>query len=247
MKIFFSDLHLSADRPESTRLFIDCLEKASEEAVSVFILGDLFDFWAGDDDNRIPGNDVKIALKRLTSKGIELYVAPGNRDFLLGSKFALQTGAIMLPDYQVIRVNKERTLITHGDILCTRDKSYQRFRKIVRNKLAQKLFLSMPISVRLKVASDTQNQTVKSVKKKAEEIMDVDPNTVQNLMQKTKTTLLIHGHTHRPKIHNLEVLKEKRRRVVLGDWYESNYYVFVSRQDEQKLMLANKYLEYFKT
>ena len=101
--------------------------------------------------------------------------------------------------------------------------------------------------MRLRIASDTQNQTLKSVKKKAEQIMDVDPNTVQKLMRKTNTTLLIHGHTHRPKIHNLKLLGKNHRRVVLGDWYGSNRYVFVSRKNEEKLMLANEYLEYLKS
>ena len=244
MKLFFADLHLSADRPAQTKLFLDCLYRASQTAISVFILGDLFDFWVGDDDSRIPHEEVKSALKNLTDTGVELFITTGNRDFLLGQKFATETGAIMLPDYQVIKLNNERTLVTHGDILCTLDKSYQKFRKIVRNKFVQKSFLSLPVSLRLKIASNTQNQTLKSVNSKTASIMDVDATTVRNLMIKTKTTLLIHGHTHRPQIHKLNYEEGKfHRRVVLGDWYDSRQFFFISEKDSQRLVSASDYLD----
>ena len=246
MQLFFSDLHLSPERPDNTALFLDCLKKAGEEAVEVFILGDLFDFWAGDDDMRNPAGDVKKALRRLSEKKTKLYIASGNRDFLLGPKFATETGATLLPDYQVIDLNGERTLITHGDILCTRDKSYQRFRRLVRNKAIQKVFLSLPLSVRLIIASNTKSQTLKSIQKKPMSIMDVDLQEVSRLMTITETTLLIHGHTHRPKIHKTTLKNKRKRRIVLGDWHEENHYIFLSHSDDQQLLRADKYLEYFK-
>ena len=245
MQIFFSVLNLSAARPKQVTLFLACLEKAGKEANSVFILGDLFDFWVGDDDFRYPAAEVKNALRLLTSAGTQLFLSVGNRDFLLGDKFAEQTGSILLPDYRVIDLYGERTLVTHGDLLCTMDKTYQRFRKIVRNKIIQKLFLSLPLSLRVNIANKTQNETLKSTKKKPMTIMDVEPEQVKRLMLCHESTLLIHGHTHRPAIHAVWIEGKKHRRVVLGDWCNPNPYFFICRLDDQRLIRASDYLKNF--
>ena len=245
MQLFFSDLHLSPTRPKQVNLFLKCLEKAGKEANSVFILGDLFDFWVGDDDYRYPSAEVKQALRLLTSTGTHLFLSVGNRDFLLGDKFAEETRAVLLPDYEMIDLGGERTLITHGDLLCTKDRTYQRFRKVVRNKFIQKLFLSLPLSLRVNIASKTQNETLKSTKKKPMEIMDVEPDQVNRLLTRHKSTLLIHGHTHRPAIHAIEIEGKKHRRVVLGDWCDPNPYLFICQLDDQRLIRANDYLGNF--
>ena len=242
MQLFFSDLHLSPTRPKQVNLFLKCLEKAGKEANSVFILGDLFDFWVGDDDYRYPSAEVKQALRLLTSAGTHLFLSVGNRDFLLGDKFAEETGSVLLPDYEIIELDGERTLITHGDLLCTKDRTYQRFRRVVRNKFIQKLFLSLPLTLRVNIAFKTQNETLKSTKKKPMEIMDVEPDEVKRLMKHHKSTLLIHGHTHCPAIHTVEIEGKKIRRVVLGDWCDPNPYLFICQLDDQRLIRANDYL-----
>ena len=134
----------------------------------------------------------------------------------------------------------------HGDLLCTKDKSYQRFRKIVRNKVLQNIFLSLPLSLRVKIASRTQNETLKSTKRKPMKIMDVDPEQVRRLMKQNQSTLLIHGHTHRPDIHEIENGNKRHRRVVLGDWCDTNPYLFLSQTNDQRLIRAGEYLKNIK-
>ena len=154
-----------------------------------------------------------------SAAGVALYFARGNRDFLCGEHFLRRTGARLLPDYAVIELNGERTLLMHGDLLCTRDVKYQRFRGIVHNRAVQRTFLALPLRLRRWIAGQTQSGTRASAQRKSPEIMDVDTNTVSDVMRKHDVTLLIHGHTHRPGTHELQIDKRPARRIVLGDWY----------------------------
>ncbi|MGR8919149.1 MAG: UDP-2,3-diacylglucosamine diphosphatase [Gammaproteobacteria bacterium] len=220
--LFVSDLHLSAERPDKLELFERFVERARSAAEAVYILGDLFEVWLGDDDETPPHDAVLDALRALCDAGVEVHVAHGNRDFLFGRRFEQRTGARLLPDYAVVELNGERTLLTHGDLLCTRDVKYQRFRRVVRNPLVRRAFLATPLAWRQRIARRTQSGTRASMARKAEHIMDVEQSTVAAVMARHDASLLIHGHTHRPAMHEFEHDGRRRRRIVLGDWYEDD-------------------------
>lgn len=220
--LIVSDLHLCAARPDKLELFLGFLAAARQRARALYILGDLFEVWLGDDDSTPPHPQVIAALAALSTAGITVAVARGNRDFLFGRRFAAATGATLLADYTVLELGGERALLTHGDLLCTRDVKYQRFRRIVRNPLVQAAFLALPLARRSRIARGTQAGTQASMQTKREGIMDVDQDTVATLMRRYDVTLLIHGHTHRPAEHHFERDAAACRRIVLGDWYEQD-------------------------
>ena len=174
------------------------------------------------DFNTPPHPDILAALRAVSDGGVALYIALGNRDFLIGRDFCEKTGAKLLSDYALIDLYGTKTLITHGDLLCTKDTKYQLFRKIVRHPLIIQIFLLIPLCIRKKIASRTQAKTSASMLKKNNEIMDVEQKTVETMMNKYKVSLLIHGHTHRPNTHVFKVDCETLQRIVLGDWYEQD-------------------------
>lgn len=221
--LFVSDLHLSPDRPRQVELFLKFLAQAQMRADALYILGDLFEMWLGDDDDTSPHKQIVDALGAISRAGVKLHVGHGNRDFLLGQRFARRTGATLLQDYEIIDLYGERTLLTHGDLLCTKDIKYQRFRKFVRSPLVRAAFLRIPLSLRRRIAFKTQSGTKASMRTKTNFVMDVDDDTVSNMMMKYKVKFLIHGHTHRPDIHDFHVDGAAYRRIVLGDWYEQDY------------------------
>lgn len=218
MILFISDLHLSFDKPQITRHFIHFLQTKATQAKAVYILGDLFDAWVGDDDFTTLNTQIRGELKKLTDSGVEIYLQRGNRDFLIGERFARGTGVTLLDDYAVIELEGERTLLTHGDLLCSDDVDYQAFRVKSRSPEWQQNVLSKPLWLRLFVARWYRLRSFWHKQKKVNYIMDVNQNTVENVMQKHQCTRLIHGHTHQPALYEFQLNGKKAQRFVLSDW-----------------------------
>jgi len=212
---FIADLHLSENRPDLTALFVDFMQNKAPEAQALYILGDLFDFWVGDDEVSSVISTVIEQIKYVSSRGVPCYFIHGNRDFLVGKKFAQACGLRLLGDYEVVDLYGEPTLICHGDTLCTDDVKYQAFRQKVHQKWRQWLFLRLPLKVRLKIGQKIRRQSQKDKLQKNEMIMDVNPEFVVQTFQRFKVKRMIHGHTHRQNIHQIPPHFE---RIVLGDW-----------------------------
>lgn len=216
--LFISDLHIALEKPEITERFLDFLKNRARNATAVYIVGDLFDVWVGDDDFTPPTNKIREQLRQLTDSGTKVYLQPGNRDFLLGKQFCLDTGIILMDDFAVIDLYGTTTLLTHGDLLCTDDHAYQAFRVKSRALEWQQSVLSKPLLLRLLVARWYRLRSFFHKRKKTQEIMDVNQDTVIKLMNEKKCTRLIHGHTHRPEIHSFELNKQTVQRFVLCPW-----------------------------
>lgn len=216
--LFISDLHLSLEKPEITRRFLDFLANRATKVQAVYILGDLFDAWIGDDDFTPPNNKIRIQLKKLTDSGVKIYLLQGNRDFLLGERFCQDSGMELLPEYAVVDLFGTPTLLTHGDLLCTDDLAYQAFRVKSRTPEWQDNVLSKPLLLRLFAARWYRLRSYWHKRKKSDDIMDVNQETVMNRMQKYGTLRLIHGHTHRPAVHNFTLHEQAAQRFVLAAW-----------------------------
>lgn len=215
---FIADLHLSETQPNLTALFIEFMQQQALQADAVYILGDLFDFWIGDDEQSELMDKVRNQIKQLTQSGVPCYFQHGNRDFLLGKGFAERCGLQLLPDYQVVNLYGTPTLLCHGDALCIDDVKYQAYRKKVHQPWRQWLFLHLPLKVRLKIAEKIRHKSRTDKQRKAAEIMDVNPHFVQHIFAEFGVKRMIHGHTHRQKIHKIPPHFE---RIVLGDWGET--------------------------
>jgi len=220
--LFVSDVHLNSARDNIVRAFIAFLDQKARHADALYILGDLFDEWLGDDDDKAPHAEVSDALAALTAAGLPVSVVQGNHDFLIGKKFARRSGCKLLGDDTVIDVYGTSTLIMHGDTLCTRDVDYLAFRKMARNPIMQKMFLAMPLKIRAQKAAKIRHESSADTALKSDAIMDVTPEAVDKVMEKYKVRHLIHGHTHRPAIHNFQLDDGEAIRIVLGDWYEQD-------------------------
>ncbi|QPK63158.1 UDP-2,3-diacylglucosamine diphosphatase [Methylomonas sp. LL1] len=216
--LFISDLHISLEKTEITRRFLDFLQNRARRAQALYILGDLFDAWIGDDDNTPPNKTIKQALKQLSDSGTQVFLLQGNRDFLIGQRFADETGITLLDEYAVVELNHHRVLLTHGDLLCTDDLPYQAFRLKAHSPEWQENVLSKPLWLRLLAARWYRLRSYWHKRKKTQDIMDVNPRTVIETMQKYQCRTLIHGHTHRPAMHDLTVDGAAAQRIVLGDW-----------------------------
>jgi len=218
--LFVSDLHLDAAFPDAIAQFEALLAGPAREAEALYILGDLFEAWVGDDDDD-PGRErACAALRGLAAGGVAVFVMHGNRDFLLGSGFEQRTGARLLADPTVIELGGERVLLTHGDALCTADVSYQRLRAIVRRPRWQRRLLRLPLAARRALSSAARAGSKAHTGRVAEYIMDVDPATVTASLSTAGARTLVHGHTHRPGIEPLQVDGHVAQRIVLGAWYE---------------------------
>jgi len=216
--LFISDLHLSAARPDITRRFLSFIETKAKEAQALYILGDLFDAYIGDDDNSSPNREAKAALKKLTDNGTKVHFQHGNRDFLVGRRFCEETGAELLDDYAVIDLYGEQALVTHGDLLCTDDTLYQAARLRVRSEAWKHNALSKPLFVRQLYARWYRFKSGLDKGKKTLEIMDANPLAISAAMRQYGVNILIHGHTHRPSVNELEVDGKPARRFVLAEW-----------------------------
>lgn len=215
--LFVSDLHLHASRPRVTECFVRFLASAAGQADALYILGDLFEVWIGDDDPDPDHAVVAAALKALSQSGTACFLTHGNRDFLIGKRFADRAGMQLLPEMTLIDLHGERVLLVHGDELCTDDHRYQRFRRLVRHPLTGRLFARIPLGLRRRMAGWLRQSSQKASKPDA--IMDVNQNTVETVMRTAGVRTLIHGHTHRPAIHRFTLDAADALRVVLGDWY----------------------------
>ena len=216
--LFISDLHLGLEKPEITQRFLDFLKYRASKAHSLYILGDLFDAWIGDDDPTPPNNKIRKQLKELVESGVQVFLQPGNRDFLLGQRFCDDTGVKLLDDYVVIDLFGTPTLITHGDLLCTDDLAYQAFRIKSHTEGWKNNVLSKPLLLRLIVARWYRLRSYFHKRKKSTEIMDVNQDTVLEKMAEHNCYRLIHGHTHRPNIHNFLIHNISAQRFVLAAW-----------------------------
>ena len=223
--LFISDLHLDPLRPGITRLFGHFLEREARTADALYILGDLFEAWVGDDDPSDTGEFVAAHLAALSGRGVPVYFMHGNRDFLLGADYARRAGMQLLADPTVIDLHGRRALLMHGDTLCTGDLAYQQFRMQTRDPAWQARFLSQPLGARLAFAQQARaaSQARQGDLRDAgtmETITDVAPGAVHDAFLGHGVDLLIHGHTHRPAVHALDVDGRACTRIVLGDWYE---------------------------
>ena len=216
---FIADLHLSENRPHLLALFRQFMQEQAPEAEKLYILGDLFDFWIGDDEQSNLISEVQQLIRHLTEKGVPCYFQHGNRDFLIGKKFANACGLTLLPTYQVIDLYGTPTLLCHGDTLCVDDVKYQHYRKKVHQKWRQWLFLHLPLKVRLKIAEKIRAKSRQDKQLKSTEIMDVNADFVQQIFAQFHVTQMIHGHTHRQKHHEIP---PHFHRIVLGDWGETS-------------------------
>ena len=222
--LFVSDLHLDPARPDITRLFGDFLEGEARTAEALYILGDLFEAWVGDDDPSHTGAFVATRLKALSDAGVPVFFQRGNRDFLLDTGYARHAGFSILPDPAVVMLHGKPVLLMHGDLLCTDDAAYQEFRAQVRDPAWQAGFLAQPLQARLAFAQQAREASqVRQGELQAagtmDAITDVSPAAVEDMFTRYGIDTLIHGHTHRPAIHELQVGDRPCRRIVLGDWY----------------------------
>lgn len=218
--LFVSDLHLDCAAPAATALFLDFIEREARQAAALYILGDLFESWIGDDDDDAARTAVCAALRALTDSGVPCHVQHGNRDFLLGEGFAARTGCRLMADPATLEVGGTRFALSHGDALCTRDVAYQRFRRIVRNRALQRGWSALPLALRRRMAGGIRQRSRAHTSAQAPQVMDVTPAAVAQLLRETGADVLIHGHTHRPGVHRVRVDGALRTRIVLGDWYE---------------------------
>ena len=218
--LFISDLHLDAGEPETIRRFTSFIEREARAARELYILGDLFEAWVGDDDDDPRLAPILAALAQVTRAGVPCSVMHGNRDFLIGARFCSETGCRLLGDYERIDLHGETVLLTHGDLLCTDDTRYQSLRATLRNPAWQREFLAKPLAERRKIAAELRELSATEIAAKPYEIMDVNQGTVERTMREHRVSLLLHGHTHRPAIHRFALDGRPAARIVLGAWYE---------------------------
>jgi UDP-2,3-diacylglucosamine hydrolase len=217
--LFISDLHLDDRRPETTNLLLKFLEDEAVHADALYILGDLFEFWLGDDAPSKCSLAVATALKRLSQSGVPCYFMHGNRDFLLQGEYAARAGLELLPEEYVADLYGEPVLLMHGDSLCTDDVAYQQFRALVRDPAWQRDFLARSPQERLQTALQARDASAAHKGAVEMTIMDVNPGEVVAAFERHGVSRMIHGHTHRPATHDLEIKGRPAQRIVLGDWY----------------------------
>ena len=232
---FISDLHLDASRPEATQAFIDFLRGLPDDTDALYILGDLFESWIGDDDDAPLPAQIAQALRATADRGIRLFFMHGNRDFALGREYASRCGMTLLDDPVLIDLYGDATLLMHGDTLCTDDKAYQAFRAQVRNQAWLAHMLAQPLAVRRAFADQARAGSREHTATSAETIMDVNAVAVADAFRQHDVDLLIHGHTHRPAVHRDDIDGRARTRIVLGDWYDQGIILRADRDSRLRL------------
>ncbi|OBT13906.1 UDP-2,3-diacylglucosamine diphosphatase [Vibrio sp. UCD-FRSSP16_10] len=225
--LFISDLHLTPSHHAMTEAFIRFMREDAPNADAVYILGDLFEFWVGDDDDCPLNKTVMNEIRTLVDSGTPCFFTQGNRDFLVGKKFEKKSGATLLGDETLIDLYGIPTLLLHGDTLCTDDVKYQKFRQKMHMPWLQWLYNRIPLSFRRKLVKKVQNNANSQKQTKSYDIMDVNQDAVMDAMQRHHAQNMIHGHTHRPNIHNLD---QGKKRIVLGDWYTQASILEVTQQ-----------------
>ena len=217
--LFVSDLHLEAERPDIGNQFIEFLKNEAMEADELYILGDLFEAWVGDDDPNTHYAKIKMAIRKVVDKGVPVYFMHGNRDFMIGRRFANETGVEILNDPYPVDMYGQKALLSHGDALCTDDTQYQRVRVMTRNPDWQASILAKPLKERLRIAAEARRQSLERTLNLSMDIMDVNQDEVRRVITTHGVDVLLHGHTHRPDIHTIDLGNRKAKRIVLGDWY----------------------------
>jgi UDP-2,3-diacylglucosamine hydrolase len=229
LNLFISDLHLSETRPAANEAFFSFIEGKARTAEALYILGDLFESWVGDDDLAEPFNSLIAGfLRGLSQKGVKLRLMHGNRDFLFGERFCEATGAQLLEDPAVLPLGGVQTLLMHGDTLCTGDIDYQDWRRVARSAEWQREFLSRPLPARREISLDLREKSIAATGAKPMDIMDVADSAVREALRGHGASRLIHGHTHRPGRHELELDGRRCERWVLPDWYGRGGYLEIA-------------------
>jgi len=229
-RIFISDLHLDANRENLTLAFRQFLSERCQTIDELYILGDFFELWLGDDDHSVLNRGV---IEALSSLPCDVFIMHGNRDFLIGEAFCDAAGAKMLPDPHPIILGNRPALLMHGDSLCTRDEEYMKARNLLRSAAFQRDFLSKQMPERKILAEQIRGKSQKVSREKAEEIMDVTPEEVIKVMDQAKASVLVHGHTHRPAVHEVDLHFGAGTRYVLGDWHTSMQFLKATDSDLQ--------------
>jgi len=237
--VFISDLHLEDGRPEATEILRQFLRGPARDAEALYVLGDLFEFWIGDDVLTDTAQDVAAELSDLRERGVRCYFIHGNRDFLLGPDYARLSGLELLPTTSLVDLYATPTLLLHGDTLCTDDLEYQAFRRKVRDPSFQQMFLGLPPAQRLAIARSARDASKAHTGSAAMEIMDVNSSSVERAFAEFQVLRMIHGHTHRPAVHR-HVLAggDSGTRVVLADWYKDGSYLRVDPHGQQHVPLG---------
>lgn len=225
-RLFVSDVHLDGSAPEAIEQFLEFLKIHARGAEGLYILGDLFEAWVGDDDADPDKARVCAALRELTASGVAAFVIHGNRDFLLGRAFCERTGCELLTDPTIVELDGERVLLTHGDALCTDDRAYQGLRSMVRTRAWQRRFLALPLAARAHLAHEARAGSQAHTARVVKEIMDVNTAAVEKSFRALQVRRMIHGHTHRPAVHDILIDGEHAQRIVLGAWYEQGSYLW---------------------
>ena len=218
--LFVSDLHLDASRPAITQAFLAFVEGEASGAKALYILGDLFEAWIGDDASDAVGDVVAEGLAQLHARGVPCFFIHGNRDFLLGDAYARRARMTLLPDPSIVEIEGESVLLMHGDVLCTDDLPYQEFRALTHEPGWQSAFLARSVAERQEFAEKARAESRRYTRSAGDAITDVNPAAVLRALGERKLRRLIHGHTHRPSIHRLDAIGADAQRIVLGDWYE---------------------------
>jgi UDP-2,3-diacylglucosamine hydrolase len=238
--LFISDLHLQPSQPELLRACLDWLAAQAHGIDALYLLGDIFEAWVGDDDDAPWLETFSAALQAVHASGTAIYFMHGNRDFLLGAQFAARCGMQLLPDSIVIDLYGHPTLLMHGDTLCTEDREYLAFRAQVRNPQFQQMVMSKSLDERRALAVMLREQSKMAASNKAEDIMDVTPNEVIRVMEANGVDRLIHGHTHRPARHKLSVSGAPAERIVLGDWRNGDCMWYLRAESDQSIELIQQ-------
>ena len=219
-KLFISDLHLEGDRPDIAAQFFSFLDGEARDAVALYILGDLFEYWVGDDDPDPHYDECKKALRTVVDSGVPLYFMHGNRDFMIGEKFASETGAAILADPSPVDLYGTSVLLSHGDAYCTDDVEYQKIRLMTRDTEWQAMMLAKPLDERIAIARHAREQSMARGQAVDLDIMDVNDEAIRQAIADSGVEVLLHGHTHRPNVHDVDLGDRVAKRIVLGDWYE---------------------------
>lgn len=234
--LFISDLHLDQEDPVIMSRFIEFMERVAPQAEYLYILGDFFETWIGDDDKTPFNHEISRRLKSLNKEGIPIYFMHGNRDFLIGKKYASQSGFEIIPDPCVITLYNKRIVLTHGDMLCTNDIRHQKYRNVMLNPKTQFCLLHLPLWVRRKIAKRLRQKSGQHHKHAPSYIMDITETEAIKLLQSSDSNLMIHGHTHRPKVHIIQQDNTRFTRVVLGAWHDNADYLKLYADGEYELM-----------
>ncbi|HDZ55476.1 MAG TPA: UDP-2,3-diacylglucosamine diphosphatase [Pseudomonas xinjiangensis] len=228
--LFISDLHLEAKRPDITRAFLHCLEHQASQADELYILGDFFEVWLGDDDPNPLARQVAAALAALAEKGVRIYLMHGNRDFLMGHRFCQEAKCTLLRDPCIVTLNGQRVLLMHGDSLCIDDLAYMRMRRALRNPLSLFILRNLSLKTRHRIGRKLRDESQTQTQQKASDITDVNLDKVIEVMRIHDVRTLIHGHTHRPEMHELMIDGEPAKRIVLGDWDKLAWFLEVDEK-----------------